>query len=126
MAISAYRLFVFKVVQYLTPIHQGFSLPIFYFLEKISLIYNVNSDEPMKYLHETFALDLTSDVAAIIGFLIYLEIIELNFCNLNNDLRKYIILRGKNESKKYNIVSEIESEESSIESDDMNALDSLI
>lgn len=128
LAISGYRLFVFKVVQYLTPIHQGFSLPIFYFLEKISLIHNINLDPPMKYLNQTFFLDLSSDIAAIIGFLIFLEIIEFNFCELNRDLRKYIISRSKSESKHYVIGSESDNDndESSMtgsESNDMNSLE---
>ena len=113
---------------YLTPIHQGFSLPIYYFLEKISLIHNINLDPPMKYLNQTFFLDLSSDIAAIIGFLIFLEIIEFNFCELNRDLRKYIISRSKSESKPYVIGSESDNDndESSMtgsESNDMNSLE---
>ena len=32
-------------------------------------------------------------ICSFIGFLIYLEIIELNFCNLNYNLKKYINIR---------------------------------
>ena len=38
------------------------------------------------------------DVFALIGFIIYLEIIELNFCKLNYNLRKYIIERSIEDS----------------------------
>ena len=129
IAISVYRLFVFRVIQYLTPIHQGFSLPIFYFLEKVSLAYNIKYTDKLYYINRTFALDLTSDVAAIIGFLIYLEIIELNFCDLNNDLRKYIILRGKKESKNYTNENRNDDSISNIsecEISDLNALEDYV
>ena len=43
---------------------------------------------------EKFLLDISGDIASIIGFLIYLEIIELNFCNLNYDLKENIIKRS--------------------------------
>ena len=40
-------------------------------------------------------MDISGDITSIIGFLIYLEIIELNFCGLSFNLKKYIILRGE-------------------------------
>ena len=46
-----------------------------------------------------FLLDISGDIASIIGFLIYLEIIELNFCKLNYNLKKNIISRGENDYK---------------------------
>ena len=49
----------------------------------------------MKYTNIIFCIDLSSDLSAIIEFLIYLEIIELNFCGFNKNLRKNIIKRGK-------------------------------
>jgi hypothetical protein len=86
---------------------------LLFFLEKIILIYQINGEEPTKYAKQCFLIDLSSDITAIIGFLIYLEIIELNFCGLNKNLRKYIIMRGKTEAKKYNIDSETDSSNSS-------------
>ena len=92
-------LFGFQIVQYLNPIYKSFSSPLTYFLQKLILIYQLNDNEPIKYLNTSFFLDLSSDLTAILGFLIYLEIVELNFCDLNKDLRKNIITRGINESK---------------------------
>ena len=40
-------------------------------------------------------LDESGDIGSIIGFLIYLEIIELNFCGFNFNLKKNIIERSK-------------------------------
>ena len=56
-------------------------------------------------------------MAAVIAFLIYLEIIELNFCGMNVNLRKNIIIRCREDFKQYNIAAsenEIESESSSV------------
>ena len=38
-----------------------------------------------------------SEVLGLLGYLVYLEIFELNFCGLNENLRKNIILKGENE-----------------------------
>ena len=48
----------------------------------------------MKYnnlIEYKFTLDVSGDLLSIIGFLVYLEIIELNFCNLDYNLRKTIM-----------------------------------
>ena len=95
IAYGSYKLFVFQIVQYLTPIHASFSLPIYYFLEKLFLLNNIIGKSSMKYTNIIFCIDLSSDLSAIIEFLIYLEIIELNFCGFNKNLRKNIIKRGK-------------------------------
>ena len=58
-------------------------------------MYQINSNEPIKYLNASYFIDFASDITSIIGFLIYLEIIELNFCGFNENLKKNIILRGK-------------------------------
>ena len=95
-----YILFLLKYVQNLNPVFKGFSFPLIYLTHKLILAYQVKSNEQIKYIkyiNSRFFLDISSDIAAIIGFLIYLEIIELNFCDLNKNLRKYIIKRGKNE-----------------------------
>ena len=44
-------------------------------------------------------MDESVDTASIIGLIIYLEMIELNFCGLNYNLKKNIIIRGKDEYK---------------------------
>ena len=118
VAFGFYKLFVMLIVKYLTPIHKSFSLPIYYFLQKIVLIYKVirNEHNIIEYNNYIYWIDLSSDVAAVIAFLIYLEIIELNFFGFNDNLRKNIINRCREDFKQYNIAAsenEIESEESS-------------
>ena len=46
---------------------------------------------------EKFLLDESGDIASIIGFLIYLEMIELNFCGFNYNLKKNIVERSKSD-----------------------------
>ena len=113
-----YKLFLFKFIQYLSPIYKSFSFPLMTLLEKIILIYQITFEEPMVYAKKTFLLDFSSDITAIIGFLIYLEIIELNFCDFNKNLRKYIMKRGKIEAEKYNTSNERDSSFSSEDNED--------
>ena len=99
-----YIYFYTLIIKYYTPIHVIFSFPIQFFLEKaFLLIFSVlffredlfQGDNHIK----KFLLDITGDIFAIFGFLIYLEMIELNFCNLDLNLRKNIIKRGEKDYK---------------------------
>ena len=90
-----YILFGFQIVKYLDPIYKGFSAPLTFLIQKLILMYQINGYEPVKYINESYFIDLASDIVANIAFFIYLELIELNFCGLNKYLRKNIILRGK-------------------------------
>ena len=84
------------IINYLTPMHFMFSSLIYIFLvELIELIRNniktekfFNKDDLIYYY------DFSAYICSFIGFMIYLEIIELNFCNLNYNLRKYINKRS--------------------------------
>ena len=118
-----YRLYLLKYVQNLSPVFKSFSYPLVFLSHKLILVFQVKSKEPMKFLNARFFLDFSSDVTAIIGFLIYLEIIELNFCNLNKNLRKYIISRGKIES--HNIGDNIENESIVSEDNEVNEVEDI-
>ena len=95
-----------------TPIHVIFSFPIQFFIEKTFLLiysaifhrnalFNNHTDIKKFLLDESgvkkFLLDESGDIGSIIGFLIYLEIIELNFCGLNFNLKKNIIKRSESD-----------------------------
>ena len=104
------KYYILMIIKYLTPVHVGFLVPMRYFFTKIRLFtYNLfmsfaESDrkifhwDSMEYLKQKFILDTFGDIVSFIGFLIYLEIIELNFCRLNVNLRKNIILRSNYDS----------------------------
>ena len=89
-----------SIIKYYTPVHVIFAFPIQYFIEKnILLIFTAIFFNDMLFngdnLGYRFLADVSGDIGSIIGFLIYLEIIELNFCKLNYDLKKNITKRGE-------------------------------
>ena len=64
-------------------------------------------------------MDESVDIASIIGLLIYLEMIELNFCGFNFNLKKNIIIRGKEEYKNsLKIKHQIKEGDSSFDDDE--------
>ena len=101
------KYYFMMIIKHLTPVHIVFLTPLFYFFEKlILLIYNIiycsikndftaffNENE-MKFIKEKFCLDILGDIFSFFGFLVYLEMIELNCCGLNYNLRNKIINRG--------------------------------
>ena len=103
------------IINYLTPMHFTFSSLIYLLLIELTqlIINKINSENEGK---DNFSIinEFSIYIVSFIGFMIYLEIIELNFCKLNYNLRKYIEKRsdkeiyeeGSNES----IISESEIE----------------
>ena len=90
------------IIKTLTPIHVIFSFPIQFFIEKTFLliftaIFFIERLFNGENLSERFLADIFGDTASIIGFLIYLEIFELNFCGLNFNLKKNIMERSESE-----------------------------
>ena len=96
-----YVYFYTFIIKYYTPIHVIFFLPIQYFIEKTFLLiftaifYTDLLLSNGENLSRRFLADIFGDIGSIIGFLIYLEVIELNFCGLNFNLKNNIIKRGK-------------------------------
>jgi len=89
-----YKYFTILTVKELTPLHKVFIYPIQYFFQKLIISYKLIANSSQKLIVEQYFIDMASDVVAFLGFLIYLEIIELNFCRLNFNIRKNIIKRG--------------------------------
>lgn len=75
-------------------------------------------DDPILYVIYKFCLDLSGDLFSFIGFLMYLEIIELKFGNYDYNLKVNIIKRGIIDSfgKNKSIINEEEEKESENES----------
>ena len=80
------------VINYLTPVHFMFGSLIYLFLNELTqlIISLIKKNTEEKYQYNINILNLSSFICSFIGFVIYLEIIELNFCNLNYNLRKKI------------------------------------
>ena len=92
-------LFYIIIVKYLTPIHAIVLPSIYFFLVVIilgiySLITKIDNDDMNEIEFISNFCDTIAFFLAIMGILIYSELIELNFCQLNYNLRSNIIKRG--------------------------------
>jgi len=97
----AHKYYSIKIIELFTPIHLIFSFPVYYFIQKIILIITTAITEHsffgknhINLIEHKFIVDTFGDILSIIGFLVYLEIIELNFCGLDYNLRKNIMKRA--------------------------------
>lgn len=110
------KYFILLIIKYLTPVYATFYLPIYFLFQKLLLgLYSLIREG--KFFIEKnirickFHFDILGDLLSIIGFLIYLEIIELNFCKLNYNIKKNIILRCLGEIKEMDRLDSSFSEE---------------
>ena len=91
------KLYTLLVIKNLTPVHVIFSVPFRYLLQKVvSISYSLIKKKYSKNKYKIYKLllDTSGDFVSSIGFLIYLEIIVLKFCNLDHDIKKNIIRRS--------------------------------
>ena len=100
-----YKFFCLKVIEFLSPIYIIFSFPIYYIFNKIYLLFLnfIKSDDwllKIGFASTKLILDFSSDFVAIIGYLIYLEIIELHFFKFDYNIRRNINDRGDAEADK--------------------------
>ena len=103
MFVSFYQ-FVFEmlIILYLNPIYILISDCLYFCLKKIlNFIFEESSNSA------NFYINFIADIFALLGYFIYLEIIELKFGGLNKNIKKKIIQRGI-----------IDSNENSIENKD--------
>ena len=98
-----YKYFRLMIIKYLSPIHLMFAIPPFYLIIKLIMLgytylcYGTDSENKFNsniIIIVKFILDSIGDIFCFISNLIYLEILELNFCNLNYNLREAITERG--------------------------------
>lgn len=86
------NLFSILILKYLNPLFFICARYIYYFIVHVinfivSLIKGVN-------IENGSYLDFFSEFVGILGILIYIEFLELNFCNLNYNLKRNIIQRS--------------------------------
>ena len=85
-------LFEMLIIYHLNPLYVLITNNLCYGISKlVNFIISGTDNLP----HFIFA-ELT-EVLAVLGYLVYLEIFELNFCGLNENLRTKIIEKGENE-----------------------------
>ena len=104
-----HKYFMIKVIQNLTPVYLVSSNPLYYIFQKTILAINnclkkgtFFSSDAIDFIISKFILDCAGDLFSIIGFLIYLEIIELNFCDYNYNIKINITRRSLLESNEIN------------------------
>ena len=90
--------FEFLTIYYLNPIYDliinNLSFSLIKFVSFI--IYNFNDVT-------NFILSELSEIIGLLGYTVYLEIIELNFCGLSDDIKQSIISKAERESNILNI-----------------------
>ena len=87
------------IIYYLNPNYVLIRENLYYFVLRFIFIL-VNKEDYQKYITlKQFFILQTSELLALLGYLVYFEIIELRFCKLDKDLKKNIANRGDRESK---------------------------
>ena len=127
LGFSFYKFYSLMIIKKLTPIHLVFSLPLFYIMRKIILTISIlnNENTSSNIYMIKYKIDTAGDFLCIFAYLIYLEIIKLNFCNLNFNLRDNIITRGQTELSPKELINENDDSDSSIDrGDTKNSLNS--
>ena len=94
-AFFGYKYNIMKIIEILTPAHIIFAFPFYYLLNKSYLfIFNIKNNNllinDIVYAKLKISLDYASDFVSFLGFLVYLEIIELRFCGLDYNLKRKI------------------------------------
>jgi hypothetical protein len=117
-----YKYFSLMTIQYLSSIHlmlASILLYIFSFIIIIVILFINNNLFNNDMTLTLIILNFIGDIFCFIFILIYLEILELNFCGLNLYLRKKIIERGledlyendENEDENDNLIIEDDDED---------------
>ena len=106
--------FEILTIYYLNPFYVLMTNNLYYSItELISFLSNISSDG-LKIAH--FLIAEFSEVFAFLGYMIYLEILELNFCRLNENLKSRIIEKGEKEFR--NLTIAIKDKDKDNEDDD--------
>ena len=124
--------FSILTIQYLNPVYMTFILPLYFFIQKLTLgIYTLIVEHSFfkvwsYYGILKFHFDISGDILSILGFLIYLEIIELKVCELNYNTKENIMSRSFKEINDMNETAKSFSLDEIDESDDNKRTISMI
>ena len=110
LLIYFYKYSSMNIIKYLSTFHMIFLTPVIYFIHKIFLLIRTKiaigqyfyfdqddneNDKTFKYIK--LYLDISGDLFSILGFIIFIEIIQLNFCGYNYNTREAISERADKE-----------------------------
>ena len=83
------------IIKYLSVFHLLFPTAIFQFIKDfIIFFFKIIKNQSDKIQFIQFIFTAISDIFALIGFAIYLELIELKFCGYDENTKDNITLRG--------------------------------
>lgn len=92
------------IIKYLSPIHIISSFSIYFIFAQIMVLivnkikndhfFKINNEEYESKVFIKYILDISNDIFLFLSVMIYLELIELNFCGFDYNLRKNIIERS--------------------------------
>ena len=86
------------IIYYINPVYVLIRENLYYcILRFIFILSNIGNYTDYITTQQFFILQ-SSEIVALLGYIIYLEIIELRFCGLDKDLRRNIIVRGERET----------------------------
>ena len=101
-------------IYYLNPIYVLLKDNIYFSITKlITFLFNISNDR-LKIAH--FLIAFLAEFLSALGYLVYLEIIELNFCGLNKYIKRRLMQKGEREFNKLNVSNIIDKD--SINSDE--------
>jgi len=105
------------IIRYLEPNIILINSNVVHFIEEIIIYFTIiRRDDEYKTFSQFIFTEL-KQIFSLIGNMIYIELIELRFCNLDYDLRKNIKARGERESSLGPIYEEGENEKESNKND---------
>ena len=89
--------FEILTIYYLNPFYVLMTNNIYYGITEIIFFVVNSSTDSLVLTH--FLLAEFSEIFAFLGYMVYLEIIELNFCGLDENLKKIIMEKGEDETR---------------------------
>ena len=95
------KAFEILTIYYLNPFYVLMTNNIYHGITEIIFFIVNKSTDGLVITH--FILAEFSEIFAFLGYMVYLEIIELNFCGLGKNLRKVIMEKGENEAREISI-----------------------
>ena len=104
-------LYSLLIIRNLSPEYYLCSYGIYFFISRFFELINAIINDGVI---NTAIFNLLADTVSLICILIYLEIIELNFCNLNHNLKKNIENRCIDDYNVNNLYDDIDSDSNNI------------
>ena len=105
-------------IYYLSPLYTLMSDELYFFITKLIFFLFHLSSGRLRIVH--FLIAEFSEIFALLGYMVYLEILELNFCGLSDNIGKNLAKKGDMEFRKLSkhYLKGIDEDESQVNEDD--------